>query len=265
MGVSKKNFVQNIFNILSIVAIIMATVSLVSVNNFEKTIIKNEAVDLQKNKISRFIEEIPDVEIVNADGSVVKLNSTEDNYNESKRSENTNSNKSDDENNTGNNNDYDEEKFLDKKKAIANNGSNLGKIIPVSRNEDVKKDKIDVGNFEKKDKNNLLEEKDNENNSELNDSANRERSDSMQKAILQAKNLGNFVVQVATFKNVVQAENQCKKIKFAIEDKHCDVVAVANNFYCSVVYPFNSKDDAYEFSKKLSEKIKVKCFVRTNA
>ena len=263
MGVLKKNFVQNIFNILSIVAVVMATVSFVSVNNFEKAMIENKTANWQKNKTSRFIKEIPDVEIVNADGSIVKLNSTEDNYDELKGLQ-YNGNKSNDENNVRDNSDYNKEKFLDKKKVVVKkDSSDLKKIIPVSRNENIK-DKTDVENPEKKVKNDLFEKKNSENN-ESNDNINRTHDDTVQKVTLHAKNLGNFVVQVAAFKNMVQAENQCKKIEPAIKDKHCGVVTLANSFYCSIVYPFDSRDEANEFSKKMSEKIKVKCFVRTNA
>ena len=190
----------------------------------------------------------------------------EDDYDELK-SLGYNDNKSNDENDKIDNNDYNKEKnkekLLDEKNVVINDSSSLKKIVPVSRNGNIK-EKTDVKNLENNNKNDFFEKKNNENNSELNADVNRIRDNSIQEVTLHAKNLGNFIIQVATFKSMAQAENQCKKIEFAIGDKHCGVVTLANSFYCPIVYPFNSKDDANEFSKKLFEKAKVKCFVRSN-
>ncbi len=254
MKIKKIFFLQSISNVLSVLAVVMALLSLLFASSLKNKINKKASVENKQKFVS--INSIPDVEVVKIDGSIAKINATNShdmigdllkrNEIDGKRA-----NKTED----------------SKKENVKNNSvnENNSAVVNVKNNDiinkvdDVNVDKIEVKKVVPVSRNNISTMKNNKKNNVKKKNVN--RIDNNKKNIH-----SKFLVQTSAFRSKELAEKQCKKIKEFDSVKHCFVSPSAKGqFYRTMVAPFNTYRDALDFANKLSIKLNINCFVKKNS
>jgi len=231
---------QKISIFLSIIACCLSVFSIISVNKIKHDISNGEMVE----KRFKPIKDIPDVEVIKADGSITKITAKESNDELSKILSKKN------ENNKQNNNKNDK-KNVEKKK---------NDIIPVSRdNKNTIKSKQSAKDDKKN--NNLKNIQDREVYVEIKNKIeekkeNKENIDKIH---------GAYVIQAGAYKDKNVALKQCQKFQQYLNGKHCNLATNNNLTFRVILYPFNTKQEAENFANKFKEQAKVDCLVKQNA
>lgn len=254
MKIKNLFFLQSISNILSILAVVMALLSLLFASSLKNKINKKTSVENKQKFVS--INSIPDVEVVKIDGSIAKINATNShdmigdllkrNEIDGKKVDKTENNKKENVKNnsmTENNSAVVSVKNNNISSKVDNvnvDKTKAKKVVPVSRNNAVTMKNNKKSNAEKKNVN---------------------RVDNNKKNIH-----SKFLVQASAFRSKELAEKQCKKIKEFNSAKHCFVSpSVKGQFYRTMVAPFDTYQDALDFAGKLSIKLNINCFVKKNS
>ncbi len=75
---------------------------------------------------------------------------------------------------------------------------------------------------------------------------------------------GNYVIQVGSFYNPERAVNECDRVRKTMKEKKCDIKVVSANNVRTIVYPFDTKEEATQFSIKMNQMLKIQSFVKKN-
>ena len=290
---------QSIAMVLSFVAFVFSIYALISVNKIKNSI---DIDFIQREGVFKPIKKVPDVEIVNKDGSIQQVNAVESkdplgklleekanqkNVDNDKNAVNNARHKGDQgmqkDGKTGNNaveksihqnynngeNDKKEEK----------NGKSINKSLdkkPISRDNSKTQSRIDKseGNKqlnvadENKDKSKISNQTTNNNHKiSIDINKNKVGDKNSNQSVVKGENgiNGAYVVQVSALKDRLLAEKQCKKIAGKIGNKKCGISTTNNQFFRVIIYPFNSEDEASKFTNRLSANERIYGFVKKNS
>ena len=237
---------QNVSIALGVIAFV---ISMFCVTSILKVNEKIDSLNFDNKKDFTLIKDnIPDVEVISNDGSVVKVhakksedevgkligvrqekNGSDNKKNIGKNLSNSSSHKQRQNNNNGN-------IRREEHGAVNLNGSvnkNSEKIAPMSRSDSKKYQQ-------------------------------QQQVKEVRKDNTPVRIPGNFIVQIGAFKDRGTAEKQCQKVRASIGEKQCGVVVANGQAFRAVIYPFATNDSAVVFANKLSNKLNIACLAKKN-
>ena len=241
LKIKKIVLLQNVSIALGVLAFCLSIFSAYSISKINEKI-KDFSNDRSMNGVFKPIKDIPDVEIVNKDGSVVKVHAKESSDElgkiiDLKREKNNSATRNA---NTANNK-QNSKTGKDDKKNVNNSAhkNNKQQVVPVSRHNAVDKAKQVPQQAPQQQKQQV--KKVNNNNI-----------------------VGDFIVQIGAFKDKSVAEKQCQKARPNIEGRRCGVVPVNEQTFRAVVYPFATNESAVLFANKLTNVLGTVCIAKKN-
>ena len=263
--------IQKLSFMISCVALVFSVIAFMVANKANYG-----SMEYELNRSFQPIGNVPDVEIIKADGSVEKLNAlaSQDQLNGLINTEKTN--KQTRQNNTGigiNNDAVKQKNKIEPAGNIAtNNKSVTNKVISnmeLQKVESKQPDKINTTTV----KNTVMKTRNiavpvvRQNGSQIKatntladnkiknvDNSETPKSNiSNKKKTQQSSLIKGVVVQVGSFKERTSAEQQCKKINGQLEGKECKV-GTFGNLFGSLIVPFKDVDEARAFDKTVLNK-----------
>ena len=241
LKIKKIVLLQNISIALGVLAFCLSVFSVYSISKINEKI-KNFNNDRSMNGVFKPIKDIPDVEIVNKDGSIVKVHAKESSDElgkiiDLKREKNNSAKK----NTNTTNNKPNSKTGKDDKKSLNSSArkTNKPQVVPVSRNDVADKAK----------------------------QASQQAYQQQKQQVKKVNNnnvVGDFIVQIGAFKDKGVAEKQCQKARPSIEGKRCGVVPVNEQTFRAVVYPFATNESAVLFANKLTNVLGTICIAKKN-
>ena len=241
LKIKKIVLLQNVSIALGVLAFCLSIFSAYSISKINEKI-KDFSNDRSMNGVFKPIKDIPDVEIVNKDGSVVKVHAKESSDElgkiiDLKREKNNSATRNA---NTANNKPS-SKTGKDDKKNVNNSAhkNNKQQVVPVSRRNAVDKAK------------------------QVPQQALQQQKQQIKK-VNNTNVVGDFIVQIGAFKDKSVAEKQCQKARPSIEGRRCGVVPVNEQTFRAVVYPFATNESAVLFANKLTNALGTVCIAKKN-
>jgi len=240
---------QKISLLASCVAVCLSMISIISINKIKTNLYNNDIGE----KVFKPIKDIPDVEVIKVDGSIEQINSTESKDVFGKLMYNKKDNK------------------VKKQEQEVIKEAKKENVKQIKLNEKVfakKEDKKDISNNVVK-ANKIVTPIERTKNTNQNKQNNLQQS---KHAIMNEQNTftknkihGSFVVQIGAFKDKNVAVKQCENVKNNLNGKDCNIATTNNQVYRSIIYPFNSYQDANEYLIVFSSKTRITGLIKKNA